>query len=398
MTPPVILWRESFGYGSLVWNQTYLKLESSTNSAYSLPDVGVPGVLSQAGRGSGTDQGYAMSGNPGAYAGLRATTLGFAGAIDTSANKIGVAFAYQQGGHIGNSVFCQFWDDDGHGNGTFDASLLHLTIGTLTDGRIAAWNGTGSGGTSIGTIVGISTFVMPVGLAGSLGNYTHIEIVPAPGHDLIHATNGGVRVYADQTLVLDLQGVSTRNSLGGSGKIGYVGPRATDGRYMTDLIIHDCSGTDLTDGRIGDKRVSYRKAATAGTYTAGTAVGDATLLACVDDQAADGDTTYVDLDDTGLPKKVSFVCQAMPANTISVDEVTELVIVRKSEASTNTGRQGMKSGATEVDNGTDVAAPTGYNVFTQVGPAPGHQVDPHTSAAWTIANCDACEIVYERVA
>ena len=122
------------------------------------------------------------------------------------------------------------------------------------------------------------------------------------------------------------------------------------------------------------------------------------MLACVDEQAADGDTTYILEDDTGLPKKVSFVCQAMPANTISVDEVTELVMLRKSDASTNTGRQGMKSGATEVDNGSDVAAPTGYNLFTQAGPAPGHQVDPNTSAAWTIANCDAAEIVYQRTA
>lgn len=398
MTPPVILWRESFGYGSLAWNQVYIRCSRSTNNNYGTVDVGGPGGLSQSGRGSGADQGYAMKGNPGGSMGLRMTTLGFSGAIDTGVSKLGLAFAYQQGGAIGNSVLCEFWDDDGHGNGTFDVPLLHLSIETLTDGRICAKNGTNSGSAGPGTIIGISTFVMPVGLNGSLGNFTHIEVVPKPGFPLIHATGGGVQVFADGTLILDLQNVSTRNALGGSGKLGYAQILVDNGRYATDALIHDCSGTDLSSGRIGDKRVSYRKALSAGTYTAGTAVGDATLLACVDDQAADGDTTYIDEDDTGLPKKVSFVCEAMPANTISVDEVTELVIVRKSDASTNTGRQGMISGATEVDNGADVAAPTGYNLFTQVGPAPGHQVDPNTSAAWTIPNCDACEVVYQRVA
>ena len=393
MTNPVILWRESFGYGNLVWNQTYINALRSSNSAYGTIEVGVSGSLFQWGRGTGVDAGYAQQCGT---VGLRATTLGFSGAIDTSVNKIGVACAYNQGGLVGGSVICEFWDDDGAGNGTFDRSLLHLMIETLPDGRLCAKNGTGSGSGGPGTIIGISTFVMPVGLSGPAGNYTHIEIVPKPGFDLIHATNGGVQVYANGTLVLDLSGVSTRNALGGSGKVGYVQPKS-NGRstnLITDVIIHDCSGSGL----IGDKRVSYRKALAAGTYTAGTAVGDATLLACVDDQAADGDTTYIEFDDTGLPKKASFTCQAMPANTISVDEVTELVILRKADASTNTGRQLMISGATEVNNGADVAAPTGYNVFTQVGAAPGHQVDPNTSAAWTIANCDAVEVGYERVA
>ena len=394
MTAPVILWRESYGYGSLVWDQTYVRCSRSTNNAYGTVGVASPGGLSQSGRGSGSDQGYAMKGNPLGCMGLRATTLGFSGAIDTSVNKIGLAFAYQQGGSIGGSVLCEFWDDDGAGNGTFDRPLLHLMIETLADGRLCAKNGTNSGGAGPGTVIGISTFVVPVGLNGSLGNFTHFEVVPAPGHDLIHATNGGVRVYANGTLVLDLQGVSTRNSLLGSGKVGYAQVLVDNGRYATDTIVHDCSGTGL----IGDKRVSYRKASVAGTYTAGTAVGAGTLLGCVSEQAADGDTTYIEFDDTGLPKKASFTCQAMPANTISVDEVTELVILRKADASTNTGRQLMKSGATEVNNGADVAAPTGYNVFTQVGAAPGHQVDPNTSAAWTIANCDAVEIGYERVA
>lgn len=396
--PSVILWRESFGYGSLVWDQVYVRLFDSTNGPYPAIVAGNPGSLVQWGRGSGADQGWAMRGSNGGSMALRASTLGFSGAIDTSVDKLGAAFAYNQGGNLGGSTIYELWDDDGAGNGTFDRGLLHVRVGTLNDGRICVRNGTGSGSLQLGTIIGISTYVLPVGLNGQTGNFTHLEIVPAPGHPLIHSTNGGLRIYADGALVLDLQGVCTRNSLLGSGKVGYAQIVVDGARVATDAIFHDCSGTVLSDGRIGDKRVSYRHALTAGTYTAGTAVGDATLLACVDDVAADGDTTYILEDDTSLPKKVSFVCQAMPSNTISIDEVTELVILRKSDASTNTGRQGLISGGTEVDNGADVAAPTGYNLFTQVGPAPGHQLNPDSGVAFTIPECDACEVVYERVA
>jgi hypothetical protein len=391
MTAPVILWRESFGYGSIAWSQVYLSVVRSTNNNFGSVQVGFEGSLAQWGRGSGADMGYASKGG---YAGLRATTLGFADAVDTSAHSIGVAFAFQQAGNVGGSVLCEFWDDDGHGNGTFDVPLLHLSIETLADGRICAKNGTGSGSGGPGTIIGISTTVLPVGLNGANGNFTHIEIVPPASGQLIHASNGGVRVYADGTLVLDLSGVSTRNSLGGSGKVGYVQPLAFPARIFTDLVIHDCSGT----GRIGDKRVSYRHATAAGTYTAGTAVGDSTRVLCVDDQACDGDTTYINFDDTSLPKAASFTCQAMPAETSSIDEVTPLVILRKSDASADTNRTVLISNATEVDNGADRATPAGYNVSTLVGPAPGYQVDPHTSAAWTIANCDAAEVGARRIA
>lgn len=393
MTPPVILWRESFGYGSLIWSQRYL------NVARTPPAVlaGAPGSLLQWGRGSGADEGWAM--NSGRFA-VRATQLGFAGAIDTSSQKVGFACAYNQAGNVGGSIICEFWDDDGHGNGTFDLPLLHLSIGTLADGRICAMNGTGSETAGISTVVGISTTTLPVGLNAAGGNYTHIEVVPPTTGQLISSTVGGVRVYADGELVLDLSNINTRNALhsGGSGKVGYVQGCAESAtgnrRLITDVIIHDCSGT----GRIGDKRVSYNPAITAGTYTAGTAVGAATLLACVDEQAADGDTTYIDFDDTSLPKAASFVCKAMPANCISIDEVTPLVILRKSDASTNTNRTLTISGATEVDNGSDSATPSGYNASVLTGPEPGHQVDPNTSAAWTIPNCDAVEIGSRRIA
>ncbi len=392
MSNPVILWRESMGYGSLVWSQVYVRLDRNSTTRGDL-NVGNAGTLKQWGRGSGSDQGWAMQGGTVGSLGIRATTLGFSGAIDTNAmsnNKVGVAFAYNQGGNVGGSILAEFWDDDSAGDGSFVHPLLHLTIETLNDGRICARNGTGAAFGNHGTIIGTSTFVVPVGLNGQAGNYTHIEVT----NPVIHATAGSVQVYADGTLVLDVSGAATRNVVAGSGKIGYIQVNADNGRLATDVIFHDCSGS----GRIGDKRVTYRKAAVAGTYTAGTASGAGTRLACVSEQAADGDTTKVIFDDSALPKKVSFTTEAMPANTVSIDEVTEHVIVRKTDASANTGRYGMKSGATEVDNGSDLSTPTGYNVVTQVGPAVGHQLDPNTSVSWVIADCDAAEIIYERVA
>lgn len=394
MADPVILWRESFGYGSLTMSQRYVTIGRTPPFVA----AGTPGDLFQWGRGSGADEGFAMRG--GAMA-VRATSLGFGSAINTASQKIGFACAYNQAGNLGGSTIVAFWDDDGHGNGTFDMPLLHLAIEVTADGRICATNGSGSEAAGVTTIIAISSYVLPVGLNAAGGNFTHIEVVPPASGQLIDAVNGGVKVYADGTLILDLTGKTTRNMDfgGGSGKVGYVQFHANNGqnggaRLITDVILHDCSG----DGRIGDQRVSYQPAITLGTYTDGTPVGATPILNCIDEQAANGDTDYIDFDDTSLPKAASFVCKAMPTNCIAVKEVTPLVTLRKSDASTNTTRQVFISGATEVDNGSDVATPSGYNVFTGTGPEPGYQTDPNTSAAWTIPNCDASEVGSRRIA
>ena len=394
MTVPAILHRESFGYGGLEYNQFYLDIQRAfgiefetgygTVGVCATPGAGGAGyVLQQWGRGAGADQGYALhADNFGGRLAVRATSLGYAGAV---ASGIGLAFAWNSGGVVGGQRLCEFWDDDGTGDGTFSRAGLHVAIETLSDGRIVAKRGSKTEVSTGATIIGDpSTFVMPVGGELQAGAFTFIEVIP-----VIHPSAGSVKVYANGTQILNLTNVNTKFD-GSSGKIGYAQICIPAHAVVTDWVVTDASSV------LGDVRVTYHHANVAGTYTAGTAVGDATLLACVDEISADGDTTYIDFDDTGLPKAASFTCTALPSNVISVLEVSPLVILRKNDSGTSKGRTLLISGATEVDGGADIAAATGYIRSTLVAKMTAYATDPHTSAAWTIANCNAVEIGQRR--
>lgn len=384
MSTPVILWRESLGYGAADFTQIYLNFQQSSNGLFSDPGVANSGIdLRQWGRGTGSDQGFAMRND---VIAVRATTIGFAGHV---ASGFGMCFAYNQGGNVGNSRLCEFYDDDALGNGSFSHGQLHLRICTLADGRVAAIRGP-TGGSNTGTVIGTSTYVLPVGLNAQNGPFTWFNVIP-----VISSTNGSVLVYADGVLILNLTGVNT--SAGGSNKVGYFqfcanGVSSGGNRIATDLLITDGSAV------MPDCRVTYRHANTAGTLTAGTATGAGTLVGCVSETVMDGDTTYIDFDTTSLPKGASFTTNAMPANTVTIYEVSPLVIRRKSDSGTCTDRVYFKSNSTVDDGGVDIAVPSGYIRDSGVNPARAYPTDPHTSAAWLTANVDACEIGDKRTA
>ena len=385
MTVPAILWRESFGYGAADFTQIYLQLSGSSNSSFSNIGVANSGIsLLQWGRGTGSDQGFAMRGDAIA---VRATTCGFAGHV---ASGFGMCFAYNQGGNVGGSTLCEFYDDDADGNGSFAHAKLHLKIETLADGRVAAFQGPVGGGSN-GTVIGSpSTYVLPVGLNGQNGPYTWFNVIP-----VISSTNGSVLVYADGTLILNLTGVNT--SSGGSNKVGYFQfcartPSSGGNRLSTDCLITDGSAV------MPDCRVSYRHANVAGTLTAGTATGAGSLLGCVSETVMDGDSTYIDFDATSLPKGASFTTNAMPASTVTIYEVSPLVIRRKSDSGTCTDRVYFKSNSTVDDGGVDIAVPSGYIRDSGVNPARAYITDPHTSASWVTANVDLVEVGDKRTA
>lgn len=392
MTPP-ILHRESFGYGGLEYNQFYLDITRKSGFEFDLgygtvstcqtPSGSAGYQLVQWGRGTGSDQGYALhAGGSGGRLAVRATSLGYAGAV---ASGIGMAFAFNAGGVVGGQRLCEFWDDDAFGDGTFSSAGLHVAIETLPDGRIVARRGSRTDTPDGTTVIGDpSTFVMPVGAEIQAGPFTHIEVIP-----VIHPSSGSVKVYANGTLVLNLTNVNTMFD-GSSGKIGYAQLNIENHAVVTDAVWTDGSSA------IGDCRVTYHHANVAGTYTAGTAVGDATLLACVDEIDADGDTTYIDFDNAALPKAASFTCSALPANVVTVLEVSPLVLLRKDDSGTSKGRTVFISGATEDDGGVDVALATGYIRSDQVQKMRAYATDPNTSAAWTIANCNAVEVGHRR--
>lgn len=259
-------------------------------------------------------------------------------------------------------------------------AIVHVTIGFDASGHIAAWRGTTSG-----TLLGTSSAVV-----ATPGSFVHIE-----SKVLIDGTVGTVEVRANEVAVLTLTGQNTKN--GGTGTCDQCTLGATVGyqlfTFFDDYIIWNTSGT-LNNTFLGDVRVGYSAANVAGTYTDGTAVGDATLLACVDDIAFDGDTTYINFDDTALPKAASFAVEDAPTNATQILAVAPLAIVRKDDAGTDNGRVLLISGATENDGGgVDVPATSSYTLVTRI-----HETDPNTSVAWTVSNFNAIQVGWRRTA
>lgn len=375
--------RESFGYGGAEFPQFYLHVTRSSNGAYGSVDAATAPTLLQYGRGTGADQGWACV--KGGLA-VRMSSLGLAQA----ASGFGLLTAFNQGGHVGDGIIAEFWDDDGLGDGSYGSgtALLHLSIETLGDGRLCAKNGTGTGGGGAGTIIGTSSVVIPPGSFEQGGSHTHIEIIP-----VIHPTAGSVQVWVNNTIALNLTNVNTRHTLVGSGKVGYIqlsGRGAHNAQLMSDWIITNGAG------QLRDKRVHMSIAIAAGTYTAGTP-SSGTALSCVDDAAENADTDYLAFDNTGLPKAASFTCKPLPSNTTAVVDVSPIVILKKDDGSTCTHRTGLISGATEVVS-ADIATPTAYTRATLTAAAQSYPTDPNTGVAWAVDDCDNAEVLIRRTA
>ena len=255
--------------------------------------------------------------------------------------------------------------------------IVHVTIAFDASGKIAAYRGT-----TAGTLLGTSSSVV-----SAPGSFVHIETKV-----FISATVGTVEVRANGSAVLTLTGQNTKN--GGTGVIDQCTLGAVTGyqlfMFFDDYVIWDTSGATNNDF-LGDVRVGYSAPNLAGTHTDGTAVGDATLLACVDESNYDGDTTYIDFDDTALPKAASFAVEDAPTNATVILAVAPIAIVRKDDAGTDNGRVLLISGATENDGGADIAATSAYKLNTRI-----LETDPNTAAAWTISNFNAIEVGWRR--
>lgn len=259
-------------------------------------------------------------------------------------------------------------------------SITHVTVGFDATGRVAAWLGTTSG-----TLLGTST-----GVIASPGSFVHIEAKVT-----VNNTTGAVEVRANESAVLTLSGIDTQN--GGTGVIDQVGLSASPNpaplfTVFDDYVVWNTSGS-VNNDFLGDVRVGYSAANVAGTHTDGTATGDATLLACVDDIGYDGDATYINFDNTALPKAASFGVEDAPTNATAILAVAPIAIVRKDDAGTDNGRLLLISGATEEDGGSDIAATSGYKLLIRID-----ETDPHTTLAWTISNFNAIEVGWRRTA
>ena len=106
---------------------------------------------------------------------------------------------------------------------------------------------------------------------------------------------------------------------------------------------------------------------------------------------ADGDRSYVELDNTDLPKAFGVITRALPPDTKDIIERAPLMLIRKDDGGTSLARVGMLVSGTEADNGSDIAVPTGYTPYQF-----GRVTNPHTGAAWSLT--DEVEVFVRRLA
>jgi hypothetical protein len=184
---------------------------------------------------------------------------------------------------------------------------------------------------------------------------------------------------------MDLSGQNTRH--GGTGVIGYIDLHMEGNRQSAEWFVHDGSA------RLGSQwRVGHVPVATAGTYTSGTA-SSGTKLSCVDDLPGENEsTTTVALDATALPKKLSFISGPMPTLALQIRDIHPQMIVQKSDAGTNTGKLGLKSGATELYQTNIEAIPDAWacrRLALRTDVTAGNPL-------WTLVTAAAVEVILDR--
>ena len=314
----------------------------------------------QNGRGIGTNLGYAGNSDTANYpVAIPFSLFG----MSPASSGFGTGFAYNRGGSGAMQVLCEFGEVDGlkkHFDLRVEASTNKLQIANGTAGTIVADSG---------------LYTYPV------TNYSHIEIIPVIGD------SGSVQVWVDSVLRINASGIDIRNL--GAGTVGIIQYLFTAGQPITDLYITDGAA------RYGDKRVSYFETTADGSLTDGSlvAVGAATKHEAVDEVSSNGDTDYVEFDDTFLPKAYSTTTRALPANVRSVGAVMPYAVVRKDDGGIDIVRSGLVSGGSSYET-ADVPSQTGYILV----PAEFVELDPNTGIAWTNAGADAAEPYLKRTA
>lgn len=327
------------------------------------------GSLGQFGYGSGSSRGYGFVGES-STGGIGWTIVDLDTLVAITPTTVGLCFGSNSHGttHTGIEL-CLFMESAG--------GPTHVYLDTDSSNHIRARNGDG-------TILGTSSFILPLSAVDGTGPTYHIECIVT-----IDSTVGTVDVWVNDISVLSLTGKNTKN--GGTGVVGHCLLSGVQGRIVCEMIVHDGSA------RLGSQwRVGYVPVASDGTYSNGTAVGAATGLQAVDDSPASPeaeDTTYHVLDSSGTPKKSSWQSGSMPATALQIRDVFPQIVIEKSDGGANTGKTGLKSGATEVFTTSAYGVPDAWvarRLALRTNPAAG-------TPLWTLISAAAAEVIVDRI-
>lgn len=253
----------------------------------------------------------------------------------------------------------------------------HVYLRRISSNAIAVYRGN----PSAGDVNNPSGTLIVTSAAGALdGNWHYIEV-----YAVIHDSTGRLTVRVDGTTVIDFTG-DTRNG-GTSTNIDAV--RFRTGRYtggscaisIDDLYVCDASGT-ANNTFLGDVRVQTMLPNAAGSSTQFTPTGSANNWANVSEVPFNNATynaasTVGQLDLYGLSD--------LTGGTTSVMGVQTVAHMQKSDAGTANAKVAVKSGGAVYYDATRSLG-TSATSYTQV-----REIDPATSAAWTVSGANGLE-------
>lgn len=335
------------------------------------------GISPDVGRGS--PKGYGFGGEPSSGI-LSWTIIDLDTLLPILSATCGVAYGNDMHGITAVKTLLRFKDSPG--------GAIHVDLATDASNHLVAYGESGALGATDGVTggAGLPEFILPASAIDGTGPMYHIEVIVT-----ISDTVGTVQIWVEDTLVMNLVNVDTKNSAG-TAVVGNVEWHVdgSGGRRIAEIIVHDGSA------RLGSEwRVGYVPVATDGTYSNGTAVGAATGLQAVDDAPADAEleiTTYHVLDSSGTPKKASFQSGAMPASALDIRDIHPQIVIEKSDGGTNTAKLGLRSGSIEVYTTSAFAVPDAWVARRLALRRDITAGDP----LWTILTAEASEVIIDR--
>lgn len=253
-----------------------------------------------------------------------------------------------------------------------DGVTTHISILLKSDGTLEARRSTFAG-----TILGTTTAVLTAGV------YAYIEVKV-----LISDTVGTVDIRKDGVSILALTAQDTQNGAAAQvGSFTLLDVTASQTETVTvdidDIYFCNGAGSAPQNTFLGDCRVDTTFPNGAGNLSQWTPSAGSNWQN-VDEDPANDDTDY-NFASVAATRDLYAFPDIVPTSGV-VYGVAVNMQVRKDDAAARTFRDLIRSGGANFAGSVTNTAGATYNMFTEI-----HQVDPNTSAAWSIANINLAE-------
>jgi hypothetical protein len=271
--------------------------------------------------------------------------------LPTARSTITASFAFRVDNLTTNNNIFHFQNNTG--------PVTHVTIAMVaTAGTLTA---TGPGG-----LLGTTSSAI------SAATFYHIQVKV-----VVHDTTGSVEIKFNETTVLNVTGVDTRN--GATTNVDRValncGNNAGQTFRFDDFIISD----DFP----GDQHVKYLAANANGNYSQWDRLSGSNNYEMVDEASPDDDTTYVS---TAVLNEIDSYGLTDLSTGETILAIQSVLRAKKSDAGTRSISPLWRIGGTDYV-GTQVdPSDSSYNYFFQI-----YNTSPATAAAWTLSEFNAAE-------